>query len=145
METKQCIACGKDFLPRPQVPHQCYCSASACQKERRRRWQSGKLKTDPDYQDNQGRAQQAWLQRNPDYWRQYREMHPDYLERNRAQQQMRNQRQKAGNIAKMDESIPALPVQSGIYVLSGPRDGIAKMDAWIVEIRFISRVDDASR
>ena len=145
MELKQCIACGQDFQPCPQVPSQCFCSAPACQKERRRRWQRSKLKTDPDYQDNQSRAQQAWIQRNPDYWRQYRELHPAYRERNRAQQKTRSRLQKADGIAKMDESSPVLPMESGVYVLSKLRSEIAKMDAWIVEIRFIARVEDASR
>ena len=31
-----------------------------CQKERRRQWQKNKLQTDPDYRDNQARAQKAW-------------------------------------------------------------------------------------
>lgn len=145
MVQKQCLACGQDFLPCPQVPNQCFCSAPACQKERRRRWQRDKLKADPDYLDNQHRAQQAWIERNPDYWRRYRETHPDYLERNRLMQQQRNGRPKIPDIAKMDESAPATPAMSGVYMLSAlPNAGIAKMDAWIVEIRFISRVDDES-
>lgn len=37
-------------------------------RERRRQWQRLKLRIDPDYQDNQTRAQQAWTRRNPDYW-----------------------------------------------------------------------------
>jgi hypothetical protein len=143
MKLKQCMACDQNFLPCPQVPNQCFCSALACQKERRRRWQRDKLKTDPAYQDNQNRAQQAWLQRNPGYWSQYREKHPDYLELNRIKQQTRNRLQENKKIAKMNASFPALPMQSGVYVLSNPRDlEVAKMDAWIVEIRFISRVED---
>lgn len=145
MVQKQCLACGQDFLPCPQVPNQCFCSAPACQKERRRRWQRDKLKADPDYQDNQNRAQQAWIERNPDYWRQYRETHPDYLERNRQKQQQRNRRQKIPDIAKMDESFSVPLMLSGVYVLSRPHGvGIAKMDVWIVEIRAIARVDDES-
>lgn len=86
MERKRCLACDLLFKPRPQVPHQSYCSAPSCQRERRRQWQRHKLQTDPDYQDNQARAQQAWSQRNPDYSRQYRDSHPEYVERNRNRQ-----------------------------------------------------------
>ena len=63
-----------------------------------------KLQTDPDYQDNQNRAQQAWSQRNPNYWRDYRESHTKYVERNRAMQLKRNAKLVAGPIAKMDVS-----------------------------------------
>lgn len=135
MENKLCVACGQPFQPRPQVPQQSYCSAPNCQRERRRQWQRLKLQADPDYQDNQARAQQAWSQRNPDYWRGYRESHPEYVERNRARQQERNAKAMVSPIAKMDVSNPVIPLPSGIYHLSLVTDvGIAKMDVWTVEI-----------
>lgn len=135
MENKQCVACSQPFQPRPQVPHQSYCSAPDCQRERRRQWQRLKLQTDPDYQDNQSRAQQAWSQRNPNYWREYREVHPQYVERNRALQHERNAKTVVGSIAKMDASKPGIPLPSGIYRLSLVADAeIAKMDVWTVEI-----------
>jgi hypothetical protein len=135
MDSKCCAACGQLFRLRPQVPHQLYCSAPACQRTRRQRWQQQKLKTDPDYRDNQARAQQSWRQRNPDYYRKYRKTHPDYAESNRTQQRERNARLQNDPIAKMDASIPAIPLPSGIYRLSLlTADGIAKMDVWTVEI-----------
>ncbi len=135
MGNKQCVACGQPFQPRPQVPQQSYCSALGCQRERRRQWQRLKLQTDPDYQDNQARAQQAWNQRNPDYWRKYRKSHPKYVERNRALQHERNAKTMMRPIAKMDVSNPVIPLPSGIYHLRLVADaGIAKMDVWIVEI-----------
>lgn len=151
MENKQCVTCGEPFQPRPQVPHQSYCSAPDCQRERRRQWQRLKLQVDPDYQDNQSRAQQAWSQRNPNYWREYREVHPQYVERNRALQHGRNVKAVGTPIAKMDVSIPQIPLPSGIYRLSLVADaGIAKMDAWTVEITVhacecVSRVEIAKR
>lgn len=135
MESKQCVACGQSFQPYPQVPQQSYCSAPSCQRERKRQWQRLKLQTDPDYQDNQDRAQQAWSQRNLDYWREYRASHPKYAERNRALQQGRNAKAMSGPIAKMDASTPVAPLPSGIYHLRLVTDsGIAKMDVWTVEI-----------
>lgn len=59
MKSKRCAACGQAFRPRPQVSQQCYCSAPACQRERRRRWQQAKRQSHPDYHDNQARAQRA--------------------------------------------------------------------------------------
>ena len=151
MENKQCVACSQLFQPRPQVPHQSYCSAPDCQRERRRQWQRLKLQTDLDYQNNQSRAQQAWCQRNPNYWRDYREANPQYVERNRALQQARNAKGSASSIAKMDVSIPQMPLPSGIYRLTLVNGaGIAKMDAWTVEITVhacecVPRVEIAKR
>ena len=135
MESKQCAACGQPFQPRPQVPKQTYCSASDCQRERRRQWQRFKLQTDPAYQGNQSSAQRAWLDRNPNYWREYRKSHPEYVERNRSLQQGRNAKTRVGPIAKMDVSNPGIPLPAGIYRLRLVTDGgIAKTDVWTVEI-----------
>src|SRR6202047_3873761 len=57
MEIRRCAAGGHAFRPRPQVPNQRYCSAAACQRERRRRWQREKRESDADYCENQARAQ----------------------------------------------------------------------------------------
>jgi len=139
MEITSCAACGRTFQPRPQSPRQRYCSDSGCQRERKRRWQSNKLSNDPDYRDNQARAQQAWCQRNPDYWREYRKQHQAYVERNRAEQRSRNERYRQASIAKMDMSIaPPLPT-TGIYrLIRIESNEIAKMDSWMVEITLLS-------
>jgi hypothetical protein len=139
MEYRRCISCGKEFRPRPQAAQQRYCSAPACQRERRRRWQATKRRLDPDYRDNQARAQRAWCARNPEYWREYRRDHPEYLERNRAQQGERNTRRRKGVIAKMDVSPPVFTLPSGIYrIAPGPPVEAAKMDGWIAEITLLS-------
>ena len=121
MQSRRCTACGHAFRPRPQVPQQKYCPTSDCQRERRRFWQKVKRESDPDYRDNQARAQQAWLERNPDYWREYRRTHPEYRERNRLLQRERNDQRTKSLIARMDGSMPELPLTSGIYRISRMR------------------------
>lgn len=136
MKNKRCAACDRLFRPRPQTPNQSFCSNTECQRERRRQWQRLKLQADPDYQDNQARAQRAWNKRNPDYWREYRQSHRQYVERNRAMQQQRNAKARVGQVAKMDVSDPLARPPSGFYRLSLiPDNGIAKVDVWTVEIR----------
>jgi hypothetical protein len=111
----------------------------ACQRERRRRWQATKRHNDPDYRENQKRVQQAWAERHPNYWRDYRRQHPEYTERNRAQQRQRAQDKAAGQIAKMNASKAAMPIPSGTYRLSPVVDAsLAKSDAWMVEITVIT-------
>jgi len=145
MEIRRCVACGQGFRPRSQIPLQGYCAEPACQRKRRRRWQRAKRQSDPDYQDNQARAQRAWQKRNPDYWREYRREHPQYRERNRGQQRERNARRREHLIAKMDVSTSVFPVPSGIYrIRPVPTTGIAKMDAWAVEITLLSAPYDRS-
>lgn len=81
------------------------------------------LRTPPDCRRA---AQQAWSQRNPDYWRNYRDARPEYAQRNRDQQRSRDQGRNV-DLAKMDTCdlyritrYPALPRENG--------------DSWVVEI-----------
>lgn len=145
MKFSYCKSCGRAFWPRPQVPNQTYCSAPECQRERRRRWQQEKRRIDPDYRDNDARYNKDWAAENPDYWKNYRENHPNYADRNRSQQQIRNQRQQGERIAKVDMSPPISLLPAGRYRLTPVNtDGIAKGDSWIVEITVVSIACDDS-
>lgn len=110
MALRPCICCGDLFEPRPQTPHQTYCSSPACQRARKRRWQQEKFRNDPDYRDNQRDAQRTWRKRHPEYWRQYRNAHPEYGVRNGVQQRGRSHT-SFGDVAKMDVS----PITPGLY------------------------------
>jgi hypothetical protein len=140
VKSKQCAGCGKTFQPRPQTPNQSYCSSPECQRERRRGWQYARRQSDPEYKDNQSRAQQSWSERHPDYWREYRRTHAEYRERNRALQRERDARRRERVLAKMDASTCDPPVPSGTYRLSRvTREDLAKMDAWTVQITVVSK------
>jgi hypothetical protein len=119
-----------------------YCSAAACQRERRRRWQQAKRQGDPDYRENQARAQRAWTQGHRDYWREYRRTHPEYCASNRhaARERQRARRQRTAQFARMDASRELSRVPSGTYrIVPASASEFAKMDAWIVEMTLISK------
>lgn len=121
MSLRNCAHCAQTFTPCPQVPHQTYCSSVACQRARRRLWLQDRLRDDPDYRDNRARSQRAWLDRNPDYWKKYREARS--LNGVRAEHLA----------AETDDSMQEL--MRGVYLLrliGLPKP--AKTDAWIVEL-----------
>jgi hypothetical protein len=146
MIKRRCAGCGCLFVPRRNVPQQRYCSKRACQRTRRRRWQRHKLKADADYRANQAAAQRRWRERHPDYWRRYRQRCPEYAERNREQQRERNRRRRSAGtgpspppIANMDAYRTQKPIRSGTYrLVPVAAEGVAKMDAYVVEIRLLS-------
>ena len=145
MQSKRCVACEQMFHPRAQVPDQRYCGSPACQRERRRRWQLKRRQSDPDYQENQSRAQRAWGERHPEYWDEYRRRHPQSVERNRVLQRERDRRRRARVLAKMDVSTRDSPVVSGTYRLSPvPCKDLAKSDAWTVQITVLSTQSEPS-
>jgi hypothetical protein len=144
MQKRSCAACGKKFTPSAHVAEQRFCSQPDCQRERRRRWKRGKRQTDADYRENQARAQHAWSERHREYWREYRRQHPQYTERNRQQQRVRNARrgvqEGSGVIAKGNASEGFGREFSGTYVLTPvTQEVIAKRNAWTVKITAISR------
>ncbi len=136
--------CGRVFTLNPRVKDQRYCSRAECQKERRALWHKRKIMTDRDYKRNQDAAQQLWRKTRPDYWRNYRKLHPEYTERNRVLQRERNRKARGGQggaappvgmIAKMDS---LTNVKSGTYHLIPVVSGvIAKMDSLIVQLSII--------
>lgn len=125
MSTFKCVHCGKILETNPRVKYQKYCSDKGCQRERRRLWQKHKLKVDPDYRDNQKDCQKRWCEKNPDYWRQWRQVHDAYVQKNRL-------RARARHFAKMDALTPKIELISGpYYIIPGNADAsmFAKMDA----------------
>ena len=98
----RCKHCHRLFIPNPRVIDQQYCSQKVCQRARKRHWQRQKMKTDPDYRQNQKKSQKKWRQDNPDYWRNYRKKNPKYYEHNRRKQKDRDTKRGAKRLAKMD-------------------------------------------
>lgn len=141
MAGRRCLACGRSFQPRAQVPQQSYCTAAACQKERRRIWQRDRRRSDPDYRANQAAANRTWSEKHPDYWRMYRQSNPEYTQRNRAQQRARAHREKRSGVAKMDASRGAPMLAAGLYKLTRvTSEGAAKEDVWLVALSVVTRL-----
>jgi hypothetical protein len=148
MVPRRCACCGLEFLPHPQSPQQTFCAASSCQRERRRRWQKAKRSQDEDYRSANAADHRLWLARHPDYWREYRSKHPEYVAANRAGQRLRDQRRRhQGHLANEDvsgaRSATILPFPTGTYRLLSVPSGevtrhLANEDAWTVEIRVVS-------
>jgi hypothetical protein len=114
---RQCVCCKTKFRPDRYHPKQKYCSKASCQRKRRTAWQKNKLKTDTTYRENQADAQALWKDKNPNYWKNYRATHPEYVKRNRLKQQLRRNQKKTSqapllqpDVAKMDFAIVQLSI-----------------------------------
>jgi hypothetical protein len=83
------------------------------------------MATDPDYRANHQDSQKSWRKRNHNYWRKYRSRHPNYCQRNRLLQKLRDRKRRFQNLAKMDALEHLSSIKAGTYYLL-PR--LAKMD-----------------
>ena len=117
------------FLPNPRVKNHRYCRKEDCQRARKRHWQRQKMKDDHKYQEDQQDSQQCWMEQNPDYWRNYRNQHPEYVKRNRFLQKDRDQKRCNRNLAKMDALTKESHVKAGSYYIISDQQDLAKMDA----------------
>jgi hypothetical protein len=108
MSTKICACCGQSFPPDPRVKNHTYRSAPDCQKERRKQWRQTKMKTDPDYRDNKSRIQRDWLDRNPNYWREYRKKDVNKL------------------TLPLFSALHKLPIMRTVCLAAGPRSSVAQ-------------------
>jgi len=95
-----CSHCGRPVSANPRVKNQRYCGEKDCQRASKRKWQRDKLAIDDDYKANQRACQADWHKRNPDFYKEYREKHPDYRKRNTLLQRCRNAKTRV--IATMD-------------------------------------------
>jgi hypothetical protein len=68
-------------------------------------WQKNKLKTDPDYRKSQAEAQALWKTTNPEYWKNYRATHPEYVTHNRIMQQQRRSKGNTPVFAKQQPDV----------------------------------------
>jgi hypothetical protein len=129
-QRKRCKNCHRVLDRNPRVKKQDYCGRAACQRARKRHWQTQKMRNDPDYRKNKTAAQDKWLEVNPDYWRNYRQRNPKYRERNRLLQKARDAKRRSRRLAKMDALVDknSIKPDSYYYVVPTVAD-LAKMDA----------------
>ena len=144
MEQIPCCNCADFFTPSPRHKTQTYCMKPACRGAKKAAWKRNKMRADPDYRYDKKLANQKWARAHPGYWKNYRDEHPEYVERNRILQTIRNRRSRSRNdqqdggerlIAKVDASIFNKNSLVGQFYLVPV---IAKVDALKVNIFDIS-------
>jgi hypothetical protein len=94
MGERRCRYCENTFQPSKYQPQQTVCSESACQKRRRTEYRQQKLKTDEEYRQVCRDSSRKWRSENQDYWKRYREKHPEAVAQNRERQQGRDGKQR---------------------------------------------------
>ena len=136
---KHCVHCRRLFIANPRIKNQKYCNRDICQRARKSLWQRHKMATDADYRQNQKDSQKLWQTQHPDYWRQYRNHHPQYCERNRMLQKQRDIKRRAQHLAKMDTLKRLKPINPYTYYLIPCTASLAKMDALTQKINVIGQ------
>ena len=122
MSDHRCRYCQQVFQISRYRPHQLVCSRPDCQKQRRREYHRHKLHTDPEYHQICRDSQEKWRRRNPDYPRQYRQSHPESIERNRQGQRRRDRKRHLQNLVKNNLAFDLKHSAAEVWLL-GPAGG----------------------
>ena len=95
MRGKRCPYCQKFFIPNPKVrKRRKTCGQPSCQKalnkDNSARWRQ----QHPDCCRDDYLRVKAWLDRHPGYLKRYREIHPEYVQKNREAKRLRYRQKK---------------------------------------------------
>ena len=138
MVERRCRYCEQTFQPSKYQPGQTVCSDPACQRRRRADYHRRKMADDPEYRQVCLDSPQKWRSRNPDYWRRYREQHPDSVARNRQLQQVRDRKRRLRDLANNNSvfdlkrcAVEVWLVGAGLSHLANNNPAPAQM--WILE------------
>lgn len=100
---KRCPFCGDIFIPNPRVgDRQVACKKGGCQRERKQESQRRWLERNPGYFKGRYSNTEEWLKRYPGYLKSYRNTHPEYVERNRRLQGLRDLRRRGRRWCLLD-------------------------------------------
>ncbi len=140
-----CKNCGQQKLANIRLKgKQHYCADPACQRARKAEWQRENMAKNPDYRARQKQCVKNWRKNKPahKYQNQYRQHHPEYVEKNRNQQTARNQKCRDQNnhekIVKMDALLNQPEIAMNFIMTSFKMDAskkIVKMDTLLVQLQ----------
>lgn len=125
MNDRRCRYCQQAFQPDPYHPQQRVCTQPACQSQRRSDYHRKKIASDPVYQQVCLESPRKWRKTQPDYWKKYRQDHPEQVERNRQQQQLRDQKRLVRNLANNNLAFDLKPFAVKAWLLGTAADDLA--------------------
>ena len=128
ISTFTCQHCGKIFPRNPRLKKkQNYCSEKKCRQASRRAWKKDQYNNNKTYREKNLKSQQTWREQRPahQYLSEYREAHPEYVDRNRKLQKIRNKkRQKHPTPMIVNGNTLSLqPFDDGTYTLIQVKNG----------------------
>jgi len=121
-----CRYCHQIFQPSIYRPQQSVCSQPDCQRRRRSDYHRERIRNDSAYAEDVRASQKKWRQANRDYWKPYRQQHPEAAERNRNQQRQRDQKRRLLNLAKNNLALDLKHEASEVWLVGPGVKDLAK-------------------
>lgn len=138
MGERRCRYCEQIFQPSRFQPRQKVCGGAECQRKRLTDYHRAKIAADPDYRQVCRDSPRKWQACHPGYWKQYRENHPQSVERNRQKQRLRDRKRRLLNLANNNSAFDLKHSAAEVWLLgSGAVDlannNSARAQIWVIE------------
>ena len=145
MFQRPCRLCQGPFHPSRFHPKQSVCKAEACQQRRRREYHRRKVAADSVYRQVCNDSSQKWRAQNPDYWKRYREAHPEKAAQNRAQQQTRDQRRRVRDLANNNLALDLKSCAAGVWLFGPVASHLANNTLAATQVFIVERLNQRPR
>jgi hypothetical protein len=140
MSNRHCRHCQQPFRASRFHPHQIVCGSPDCQRHHRRDYHRRKMETDPVYHQVCRDSQQKWRAQHPDYPRQYRQTHPELVERNRQAQRRRDRRRRLQNLVKNNLAWDLKHSAAEVWLLGPHTEDLAKNNLAFSQVLILQTV-----
>ncbi|MDH5203428.1 MAG: hypothetical protein OEW69_09235 [Nitrospirota bacterium] len=95
MKKRKCKYCETFFMPNPKVgKRHKICGSPSCKKALKAENNAAWRRKNPDYYKGYYFRLKEWLCSHPTYLKRYREEHPEYVEKNRIAQRIRDRKRR---------------------------------------------------
>ena len=118
--SRRCPYCPKLFFPSIYRPHQVVCGQPACQRQRKSEYHRQKLEKDAVYRQVVRDSQKQWWAEHRDYQRQRRRQRPELMNKNRAQQRVRDQKSRLERLVRNNVALDLKGSAAEVWLL-GPK------------------------
>jgi hypothetical protein len=144
--TFTCRHCGKTLPRNPRLKKntkQSYCNAPSCKQAKKSARKKERYHMDFSYRQQHLDRQKIWRSKRPahKYQQQYRESHPEYVERNRDLQVARNCRRKKGSSSMIVNGTPLSPQASNgvaFAIICIEKEKIVNGTPFLVQMQIIT-------
>jgi hypothetical protein len=138
MGERRCRYCQQIFQPSKFQPRQTVCSGAECQRRRRTEYHRKKIAADPEYREVCRDSRRKWRTAHSGYWKQYREKHPEAVERNRQQQKLSDRKRRLRDLANNTSALDLKHSAAQVWLV-GPgaahlaNNNSAPAQIWVIE------------
>jgi hypothetical protein len=140
----RCLYCQQSFAPSPYRPQQRVCGQLDCQKRRKTEYHRHKRQHDSVYAQTCQNSQKNWRQEHPCYHRQYRQTHPQAVERNREGERQRYRYRELANLAKNNLAFDLKRCAAEVWLLSPAGTILAKNSLALSQIFIVQQLAPAA-